>query len=346
MSVESYIRAIPKVEVNLQLEGAIPGDILVSIADQTDIPSIYKKPKIYREWVTLLNQPDFNRMDEIINETSAWLRHPDDIARVVYEVGVSLSRQRVKYAEITVLPAIYTDLGMSFQDFMDAINDGADRVRRAWGVDIRWILGIPRDRPRKSDDIARWATSVTATKGNVVAMALVGREDSQPIAQFKKAFVTVEKRDLARITHILSWQNGDPIQEVIDTVNPTRVTDAWGLLENEIALSYVVQKELPVLVTPTRELRLGRIKSLGEYPLQNLLAAGVRLVVGAGMPRFYGTSLVDEYLALIQAGIATVDDIEGLILNTVSVSILDAQKRQTMSAEFSAEFDRLRAEHL
>lgn len=346
MSIESYIRALPKYETHLLLEGAVPSQTLVSIAEQTDIPSIYKKPKIYKEWVTLLSQPDFNRLDEIVNETASWLRHPEDIARVVYEVGVSLTKQNVKYAEITTIPAIYTDLGMSFQDFMDAINDGADRVRRGWGVEIKWILAIPRDRPRKSDDIARWATSVTASRGNVVAMALVGREDSQPIAQFKKAFTTVEKRDVARVTHLMSWQSSDSFQEVIDTINPSRVTDTWGLLQNEQALRYVIEQHIPVIVTPTRELRLGRIKNLSEYPLQQLLEQGVLVTIGAGMSRFYGTSLVDEYLRLNQAGIASPEVIEQLIRNAISAAIVEPQKRASMVASFSADVEKLRAEHL
>jgi aminodeoxyfutalosine deaminase len=346
MSIESYIRALPKYELHLELEGAIPGQTLVSIAEQTDIPSTYKKPKIYREWVALLTQPDFNRLDEIVNETAAWLRHPEDIARVVYDVGVALSKQNVKYAEITTIPAIYTDLGMSFQDFMDAINDGADRLRRGWGVEIKWILAIPRDRPRKSDDIARWATSVTASRGNVVAMALVGREDSQPVAQFKKAFSTVEKRDVARVTHLLSWQSTDTFQEVIDTINPNRVTDTWGLLQNEQALNYLVENHIPVVVTPTRELRLGRIKSLSDYPLGQLLERGVMVTIGSGMLRFYATSLEDEYVNLNRAGIASPEVIEQLIRNAISGAFAEPQKRAAMAASFSADVEKLRAEHL
>src|SRR5690606_22028815 len=114
-------------------------------------------------------------------------------------------KQNVKYAEITVNPAIYTDLGMSFQMLMEALNDGADRAERAWGVKLAWIMSMPRERPRKSDDIARWATSATAQKGNVVGMSLVGREDAQPVAQFKKAFSTVEKKNIPRISHAYSY---------------------------------------------------------------------------------------------------------------------------------------------
>ncbi|MDQ7034568.1 MAG: hypothetical protein Q9P01_06955 [Anaerolineae bacterium] len=169
---------------------------------------------------------------------------------------------------------------------------------------------FPRDRPRKSDDIARWATSVTAQKGNVVGLTLVGKEDLQPIAQFKKAFNTVEKKGLARITHVLSHPHSDSFQEVVDTVNPSRLTDAWGLLDDPEAVDYVVENEIPVLLTPTREVRLGRISSVAEYPLPQLLDRGVKVVLGSGMPALYETSLNDEYVAAVEQAGVTLDEIQ------------------------------------
>ena len=209
MSIETFIRAMPKVDLHVQLEGALQKDLIMLIAEQNDIASTYKKLKDYQSWVGLLKEPDFNRLDEIARETSTWVRHPEDIARVVYDLAVRYSKQNVKYIEISVLPSQYADLDMGFVPFMEALADGADRAKRAWNVSIGWILAIPRDNPRRGDDVARWATSVTAQKTNVVGMGLVGREDAQPIAQFKKAFATVEKKGLARITHVYSYPDSD-----------------------------------------------------------------------------------------------------------------------------------------
>lgn len=346
MSIESFIRAMPKVDLHVQLEGAMQKDLIMLIAEQNDIASTYKKLKDYLGWVGLLKAPDFNRIDEIARETSTWVRHPEDIARVVYDLAVDYSKQNVKYVEISVLPSQYTDLDMSFVQFMEALADGADRAKRAWNVSIGWILAIPRDNPRKGDDVARWATSITAQKCNVVGMSLVGREDAQPIAQFKKAFATVEKKDLARITHVYSYPDSDSFMGVMDNANPTRITDAWGLIDDEQAIDYVVDNEIPVLLTPTREVKLGRIESVAEYPLPELLDKGVKVVLGSGMPALFGTSLNDEYIQAVELAGVTIEEIQKIARNSIEVSLMPADDKRAMLDEFDATCAALHKEHL
>lgn len=333
MSIETIIRAMPKVDLHVQLEGAISKEFTMLVAEQTDVARTYKKAKDYRTAMELFKEPKFDKIDEIARESSSWVRHPEDLARVVYDLAVNYSKQNVKYAEIAVNPAIYTDLGMTFQMLLEALNDGADRAQRAWGVDLNWVLSMPRERPRKSDDIARWATSVTAQKGNVVAMSVVGREDAQPIAQFKKAFATAEKKELPRITHMFSYPDADSFDGVVETVMPNRITDAWGVLDDPDAVSYLVEHDIPVVVTPTREVKLGRIKSVAEYPISEMLDNGLNLIIGSGMPAFFETSLTDEYIKLAEGGVS-LTEIQLLIRNSIRAAYMPAEAKSDLMVEF------------
>jgi aminodeoxyfutalosine deaminase len=346
MSVESFIRALPKVDLHVQLEGAISKDYILMVADQTDIARNYKKPKMYRDWLELLKNPNFNHLDEMARETTVWVRHPDDIARAIYDLAVSYNKQNVKYAEIAFIPALYTDLEMSFQELMEALNDGADRAFRAWGVRIGWVLAIPRERPRKSDDIARWATSVTAQKGNVVAMSLVGREDAQPIAQFKKAFSTVEKKNIPRITHVYSYPDSDSFMGVVENVQPSRITDAWGLLDDEEAIQYCIDHHIPVMMTPSRELKLGRIKSLSEFPLKELLAKGLNVILGSGMPILFNTTLNDEYVAAVEQMGLSLDELLEMIRSSIHAAYMPHDAKDELLKQFDQTVQMLREEHL
>jgi len=346
MSVETFIQAMPKVDLHVQLEGAMSRDLLLMIAEQNDLASTYKKRRQYDEWVSLLKEPNAKQLDEILREAAGWVRHPEDIAHVVYDYGVSLAKQNVKYAEVSVIPAIYTDLDLSFQQLMDALNDGADRLLRGWKVRINWVMAMPRERPRKSDDISRWATSATAQKGNVVGLSVVGRESDQPIAQFRKAFNTAVKKDIARITHVFSEPDSDSFEGIMDVVQPTRVTDAWGLIEHEEAMSYLVENEIPVLIAPMREIFLGRIESIAEYPLRQLLDHGVPVILGSQMPEIYGATLTDVLIAAVKDADLTVDEIQEMMLKALRVSLAEEEVKAAMIEDFEGEITTLRAEHL
>lgn len=346
MSVETFIQAMPKVDLHVQLEGAVSRDLLLMIAEQNDLASTYKKRKQYDDWVVLLKEPELKQLAEILQEAAGWVRHPEDIARVVYDYGVQLAKQNIKYAEVAVNPAIYTDVGLTFQQVLEALNDGADRLQRGWQVRLNWLLSMPRERPRKSDDISRWATSVTAQKGNVVGLSLVGRESEQPIAQFRKAFATAAKKDLARVTHVYSEPDSDSFAMVMDVVQPTRVTDAWGLIEDDEAITHLKENDIPVLLAPMREVFLGRIESLADYPLRQLLDKGLTVILASQMPEIYGASLTDVLIKAVQESGITVDEVQQMMLNAVRYSLLEPEEKTAMMEDFEHQLVALREEHL
>lgn len=347
MSVESFVNAMPKVDVHIQLEGAVNRDLIRLIAEQTDVASNYKRRREYESWLSLLTEPDYARIDEIARETAAWIRHPDDIARMVYDLGVVLSKQNVRYAEVSVIPTLYTDLGMPYTELLTALNDGRDRVIRAWDVRMDWVMAIPREFPRKSDEIARWATNATSQKGNVVGLTLVGREEQQPIAQFKKAFATAQKKVLPTATHLhTSSHEGHEYIDVLEVVQPQRVTDCWEILKDGNFLSMMVEQDLPIVVTPKREVCLNRIESESDFPTRDLLDNQINLVFGSGMPALYETSINAMYLNAVQMGGISIAELKRIALNAVRASMLAPDEKTAMVAEFEQSYAELHDEHL
>lgn len=347
MSLETFVQAMPKVDVHIQLEGAISNELLKMIAEQTDIASQYKRRRDFVGWMNKLDEPDYQKLDQLARETAAWVRYPDDIARMVYNLGVALHKQNVRYAEVAVIPSLYTDIGISYQDLLAALNDGRDRVSRAWNVRMDWLMAMPRERPRKSDEVARWATNSYSQKGNVVGLALVGNEQEQPIAQFKKAFATAEKKVLPRVTHLHSFDDvSAQYIDVLEVASPERVTDCWNVLDDGNFLSLLVERDLPVVVTPKREVLLERIETLAAYPFRDLLDSQVNLVLGSGMPELYKANLNDAYLAAVQTGQVTVDELEMIAINGVRATLLTTVEKHAMIEEFQEAYATLREEHL
>jgi adenosine deaminase len=344
MSLESFIRAMPKVDLHVEFEGSLPKELITRVADQNDILSTMKQRE-YNEWMGYLNKPDYKKTEEIARVHASWLKYPEDLSRAVYEVGVRLNKQNIRYAEVYINPAIYTDNGLSFEQFLDAINDGRDKVLRGWQVRMDWILTIPRERPRKGDDIARWVLSSAARKGNVIAMGIVGREDLVTADQFSKQFSSVERKDIPTATPVRSMPNVEPLVDILALLNPKRITDVWGVAQDPAQLEVLQQKQIPVVITPTRELRMGRISNLKDYPLAALMD-NVPVSLSAGFTEVYRTTLSDEYLNMATALELQPETIEQLALNAVMSSFLSDEAQATMNADFSAQYEKLRKEHL
>ncbi len=340
MTIESFIRAMPKVEINLRLEGAIDNNALVIIAEQNDVPLATKPNKAL---LKLLTQPDFSQLDDLLRRSSKWLQQPEDFTRVVYEAGVSLAKQNVRYAEIGIAPSLYAENAMTFEQLLTALNDGRARVERAWNVQIRWVLNVFRDEPRKLDDIVRWASSTAAIKGGVVGIGLIGREVRGWVEEFERPFRTAQKKDLSRSVEVLD--NHNDIQRIIQEYAPERVICAAAIAENDDIMRYTSDKHARLNVCMAHSIATGKIASYSSFPLRRLVDDGAIISLGTGLPSFYHSTLVQEYLAVVQDIGLSISELETIGLNAIAASFMADENKAAMTTDFKAAYAQLRAEH-
>jgi adenosine deaminase len=343
MSIESFIRAMPKVELNIHLEGTMRKETLLTIAEQNDVPENIKH---FNQLATVLDEPDYQRLDEIAHTVSQWLLHPEDLTRIVYELGVGLAKQNVRYAEVSINPLLYMEHGLTFEQVLSAINDGRSRVERGWKMRLAWILNVPRDQPRKADDIVRWATSAAAKKGDVVGLGLSGREDAQPAAQFERPFKTAQKKELPRTVQAGDVTGAEGILEVMNELEPNRLVDGWGTADAPDVIKLLTDRHITLDICIARALCLGQVETYAKYPLRDLYDDGITLTINSGMPSFYKTTITDEYLAVVEHGDFSVEELQELALNAVRACFLPDEEKGALLAEFVDEYTRLRAEHI
>lgn len=343
MSVERVIREMPKAELNVHLAGAIKPDTLAIIAEQNDIDATSKH---FRQWMHLVQHPDYHRIGEIVAATLKWLRQPDDITRIVYELGVQLFRQNVQYAEVSVDPTSFADI-LTFEQFMAALNDGRDRVYRAWDVTMMWILCIPRENPRSADEMARWATSATARRSGIVGIGLYGSEEAQPVGQFERAFRTAEKKGVGRVPLAGDALGAKGVRDAIITLLPDRLVAGWGDWHTPEIVELLLAQQLPVDISLTRTVRLNpAVKDYRDlHYVRELYDAGIPLIVGSGMPALLGTTLTDEYVVLHNKLGFSLEEIQEIALNAVRFSQLPPDDKQTLQASYQQAYERLSAEH-
>lgn len=342
MALETYIRAMPKVALDIRLEGLFRKDTLLIIADQNEIASSTRN---FPYWVELLDMPEYDRLEEITESIAGWLQEPDDLTRLVYDAGVILARENVKYAEIVLNP-VHTMLpGLAFDEYMAVINDGRERAERGWGIKMRWLLTIPRSEPRRADEIVRWANSPTGKKGHVVGLGLYGPEGEDGSALFQRAFSTADKKAIPTTAQADPAKDAESLVSILDDLHPNRLLDGWGTITAPDVLSRLAQGGIALNVSVARALCHGWVDERAAYPLSEL-ASQVPVVIGTDMPTFYKTSLTEEYIGAVEHNGISLEDLEKIALNAVRHSFLPEEARSKMLAHFRTEYERLRSEHI
>ncbi len=134
MSLESFIRAMPKVELHVHLEGSIQPETLLTLARRRQIALPANTVEELRAWYTFTDFPHFV---QVYTAVSRCIRTPDDIELIAREFLAGQAAQNIRHSEVTYTAFTpYLLNGIPFRDQLAAINRA-----RAWAAKELNTLG-------------------------------------------------------------------------------------------------------------------------------------------------------------------------------------------------------------
>src|SRR5262245_47944360 len=125
MSLDSYVRAAPKAELHVHLEGAILPQTVLELARRNRVPLPADSVEGLREWFVYRDFPHFT---DIFVAVTSCLRTVEDYELIVCEFGAEMARQNVRYAEVTFSPSTHTWLGVPYEIWFEGLTRGRRRA--------------------------------------------------------------------------------------------------------------------------------------------------------------------------------------------------------------------------
>lgn len=341
MSIESIIRAMPKVELHVHLEGAVRPATLLQLAKRHNIELPAADVEGIQKWYTFRDFPHFV---EIYIKISDCLKTVDDLELIAREFLIGQAEQNIRYSEVTYTAwTHYIRKGMAFEDQLAALNRARKWAEAELGVTMNLIIDIPRIMPAdEALKVADWA--ISAQGNGVVALGLGGPEVNNPASRYKESFDRAWAAGLPCILHAGETVGPESIWDALESGRTLRIGHGVRCLEDPKLVDYLREKQIPLEVNPTSNICLGVFPRFEDHPLPKLIAEGLYVTLNSDDPPMFNTTLTDEYLKANQILGLDIKTLQGLVLNAIRVSLLPADQRAKMEADFTAAFDKLNAE--
>ena len=109
MSIDSYLRAIPKAELHVHVEGSVNLATLIELAERNGVDLPYETPEALANWFIFKDFPHFISVYRTIILS---LRSVEDYESTVFSLGSDLARQNCRYAEATFSPSAHERSGV------------------------------------------------------------------------------------------------------------------------------------------------------------------------------------------------------------------------------------------
>ncbi|MCC6793177.1 MAG: adenosine deaminase [Thermomicrobiales bacterium] len=347
MSVISYLNAAPKVELHVHLEGAIQPATLLTLAERNNVRLPVGTERELREWFRFRDFPHFA---EVYFTITSCLKTTADYELIVHEFGAEMARQNVRYAEVTFSPSSHRAYGITDETMLDGLTKGRERVRAEFGVDINWVFDIVRWTVSEQDTRAKadYTTelAIACQDLGVVALGLGGVEAGHPPEPFEPWFDRARAAGLRSAPHAGEFGGPESVRGAIERLGAERIGHGVRSIDDPDLVDFLAERQIPIEVSPTSNIRLGAYTSYAEHPFRRLHEAGVRVSVNSDDPPLFNTTLNDEVALLHTEFAYDVDAIDELLLDAVRVSFLPEERRAELEREFRAEMQRLRHDNL
>jgi adenosine deaminase/aminodeoxyfutalosine deaminase len=324
----AFIRQLPKAELHLHLEGAVdPATLLELSARHGDRSTLAEVEALY-------TYTDFQSFLMAFKAVSAHLRGPDDYELITYRLMQRLKEENILHAEVYVAVGVCLFRKQDFAAIFEGLERGRARGARDFGVSLLWIFDATRhfgvEEAQKVFELA-----VRYHDRQVVGVGIGGDEQKAPPELFRSVYAYAEDHGLRLTAH--AGETGPP-ESVWGALNlhAERIGHAFTAAQDPDLIEELAQRQIPVELCITSNLRTGVCKAVAEHPTKNYFDQGVMITLNTDDPALFGTTLSREYQLAQETFGFTDEHLRELARNSFEASFLPAEKKLELLSLFDA----------
>ncbi len=322
-SRSNWFEQVPKVELHLHLEGAIPYEALWQLIQK------YGGDPSTPDLVALKRKFKFRDFPHFL-ENWAWknefLREYEDFTFIAEAVANDLARQNIRYVEAFFSPPDFAHHGLQTQRLAEAIRAGLSRVP---DVEIALVADLVRDHGPERAAITLAEVNEARDSG-IVGIGIGGAEHDYPPQPFENVYKEARRLGLRTSAHAGEAMGAESIWGAIRSLQVDRIGHGTRAEEDEALLDYLAEHRLPLEMCPISNVRTGAVKSFEEHPVRRYFERGIVVTINTDDPKMFGNSLAEEYLLLEEKLGFSRDEIRSLILQGIQASWLPQERKRQL----------------
>jgi adenosine deaminase len=323
------LRSMPKVELHLHIEGAIPAPALFELLKKygdVDVGSVEALEDRFR-------YRDFRHFLEMWMWKNGFLREYEDFTFIASAVARDLADQNVRYVEAFHSPGDFSMLhGLEVARVTEAVQRGLDSERSR--IEIRLIADLTRDFGPERGRV--WLREIAgAGEGRIIGIGIGGSEHDFPPEPYREVYEEARRLGLRTTAHAGEAAGPESIWGALRALEVDRIGHGTRAVEDPGLVEYLREKRVPLEMCPISNLKTGVVDSIARHPLREFFDRGLLVSVNTDDPRMFGTSLEAEYLALVEHQGFRLAEIRRLLENALDSSWADEATRARLRREIS-----------
>ena len=323
----TWFERVPKVELHLHLEGAIPHNALWELIQKyggdPSVPDIEALQARFQ-------YKDFSHFIDTWVWKNTFMRKYEDFTYIAEHVARDLAAQNIRYAEVFYSPRRFMDNGLELAELTRAIRTG---LQREPATEVALVLDAVRDYP--PGEAEKLLDQVGGLKElGVIGFGIGGSEQKFPPEPFAHAYARARELGLRTNAHAGEAAGPESIWGAIRALGVDRIGHATRAVEDESLMDYLADNRTPLEMCPLSNVKTGVVAAIEDHPIRRFFERGMLVTVNTDDPKMFGNSMAEEFWHLENTFGFSRDEIRTVILNGIEASWLPEPRKQELAETF------------
>ncbi len=335
--VKTLVAAIPKVELHLHIEGAVPPDTMLALIHRKEPHSTIRNVEDLQRRFTFIDFPHFL---ELWCWKDTFITSEQDFEEIAYQVLRNLHKQNVKYLEAHYAPGGYLEQGHSIQAITENLLAGRNRAFQDFGIRCEFIIDMIRHHGPEKGFMYLDAATPYLGKG-VIGVGLGGPEHDFPADPYAELYQEARRRGFRLTAHAGEAAGADSIWACIDRLEVERIGHGLRAYEDPKLIKLLKERRIPLEMCVVSNVKTGVCASLVDHPIRDYFIKGLLVTVSSDDPAMFQTSINHEYEVLIQEFGFNRDELQRISLNGIEASFLPEEEKRRIREVFEREWQQI-----
>lgn len=265
------IRALPKTDLHVHLDGSLREQTLIDLAKERHVSLPSSTVEGLNETVFRAQYANLAEYLHGFQYTCAVLQDAEALERTAYELAWDNINEGVRYIEVRFAPQLHTHRGFSIKEVLQAVNRGLERAEKEYaaspavaengeppfhyGIIVcamrfftagfsSWfshLFDLFQDAPEEtylslaSQELARAAVRLRDKEGiPIVGFDLAGREDGYPASAHVEAYAFAHRNFMHKTVHAGEAYGPESIFQAITDLHADRIGHGYHLFSPEL----------------------------------------------------------------------------------------------------------------
>ena len=322
MNQLELIRALPKAELHVHIEGTFEPELMFSIAQRNQIDIPYKSVEEVKQAYNFHNLQSFL---DIYYAGANVLIHEQDFYDLAWAYFEKCAEDNVVHTEMFFDPQTHTDRGIAFEVVLNGLQRACDDAKAKLGITSRLIMCFLR---HLSEEAAfKTLEQAIPFKHQIIGVGLDSSEVGHPPSKFERVFAKAREEGFLIVAHAGEEGPAEYVWEALDLLKVNRIDHGVRSEEDPKLMARLIAEKMPLTVCPLSNLKLCVVDDMADHNIRRLLQQGVHVTVNSDDPSYFGGYMNDNFIAIAESLDLTADELKTLAINSFEASFISDEEK-------------------